>query len=104
MGAAVKRLTAHIRRRFAWDAEFEQHLAVERNLAHEVAAIVGQEHRVVGRYVDAMRPWILTLAPRAQEIALAVEDDHRVLTPIEDIDVVVTVDADPSDLLEGPAR
>jgi hypothetical protein len=68
-----------------------------------MAAIVGQEHRVVRRDVDAVGARISTLAPGVPEIAGAVEDDHRVLAAVEHIDVVVAVDADPADLLEGPA-
>src|SRR5437899_11560745 len=68
-----------------------------------MATIVGQEHRVVGRHVDAVRPRILPLAPRAQKIAGTVEHHHRVLAAIEDVDIVVAVDADPADLLERPA-
>src|SRR6266702_3274194 len=39
VGAAVKRLAAHIGRRLAWHTELQQHLAVQRDLAHEMAAI-----------------------------------------------------------------
>src|SRR6516225_4087459 len=103
VGAAVERLTRHVGRRLARHAELQQHLAVERDLAHEVPAIVGQEYRVVRRHVDAMRPRILPFAPRAQKIALAVEDHHWVLAAIEDVDVVLAVDADPADFFERPA-
>jgi hypothetical protein len=68
-----------------------------------MAAIVGQEHCVVGSHMDVVGPRILAFAPGMQEIALAAEDDHRVLAAIEDIDVVVAVDPDPADLFEGPA-
>ena len=43
------------------------------------------------------------LAPGAEEIAVAVEHDHRVLAAVEDVDVVVAVDADAADFLERPA-
>src|SRR6202012_3403647 len=52
---------------------------------------------------DAMRAGKQTLAPGAQEIAIAVEHDHRVFAAIEHIDVVVAIDADRADLLERPA-
>src|SRR5271156_3242526 len=68
-----------------------------------MAAIVGQEHRVVRRHVDAVGPWILAFAPRPQKISPAVEHDHRMRAAIEHIDIVVTVDADAADLLDGPA-
>ena len=43
------------------------------------------------------------LAPGAQEIAVAVEHHHRVLAAIEDVDLVLAVDADRGDVLERPA-
>jgi len=42
------------------------------------------------------------LAPRAQEVALAVEHDHRVLAAIEHIHVVLFIDADRANFLERP--
>jgi hypothetical protein len=60
-----------------------------------MVAVVGQVHRVVG---PIWTPWArgyMPLAPRAQEIAVAVEHHHRVLAAIEDVDVVVLVDARP---------
>src|SRR4051812_14864424 len=100
----MKRLAAHIRRRRAGHAEFEQHLAVfEAAFAHEMAAIVGQIDRIVGTHMDAVGARILAFAPRAQKIALAVEDHHRMLATGEAVDIVVFVDADRSDLLERPA-
>jgi hypothetical protein len=68
-----------------------------------MTAIIGQKHRIVERHVNAVRTGILAFAPRSQEITGAVEDHHRVLAAVEHIDIVVTVDADPADLLEGPA-
>jgi hypothetical protein len=68
-----------------------------------MAAVVGQEHGVVGSHMDAVRPRILTLAPGSQKVALAIEDDHRVFTAVEDINIIVAVDADPANLLKGPA-
>src|SRR5437016_4840664 len=46
---------------------------------------------------------ILALAPRAQELAVAVEHHHRVLAAVEHVDVVPGVDADRADFLERPA-
>ena len=63
VGAAMERLAAHVRRRLARHTEFQQHLAIERDLAHEMAAIVGEEHRVIRRHVDAVRPRVLPLSP-----------------------------------------
>jgi hypothetical protein len=69
-----------------------------------VIAVVGQPYRVVGRHEHAVRARKQTFAERAQEVSVAVEYDHRMLAAIEDVDVVVPVDADVADLLERPAR
>src|SRR5580700_4356866 len=104
VGAAVERLAAHIRRRLAWDAELQQHLAVfEPAFAHEMAAIVGQVDRLVPADMDAVRAGILSLAPGAQEITLAIEHHHRMVAAIEDVDIVLRIDANRADFLEGPA-
>src|SRR5712671_4048581 len=99
----MKRLTAHVWRRLARHAELQQDFAVERNLAHKMSTVVGEEHHIVRCYVDAVRTRVLALTPRSQEVAFAVEHHHRMVAPIEDIDIVVAVDPDPADLLERPA-
>ena len=43
------------------------------------------------------------LAPGAQEVALAVEHDHRVLAAVEHVDAVLAVHRDRGDVLELPA-
>src|SRR5262249_7534049 len=62
-----------------------------------------QIDRVVRPHMDAVRPRILALSPGAQEIAVAVEHHHRMLSAAKGIDIVVLVDADRGDLLERPA-
>ncbi len=42
-------------------------------------------------------------APRAQKISVAIEHHHRVLTTIEDIDIVLLVDTDRADFAQRPA-
>ena len=96
----MERLTAHERRRLARRAERQQHLAVERASAHRVIAVVGQEHGVVGRDMQAVGAREQALAPGAQEIALAVEHHHRVFAAIEHVDVVLPVDAHRADLAQ----
>ena len=102
MGAAVEGLAAEERRRFAGNADLEQHLAVERALAHGVVAVVGAIDGVVWPHVDAVRAMESALAPRFDEVALAVEHDHRVLAAVEDVDAVLAVDADGSRIAELP--
>jgi hypothetical protein len=103
VGAATERLAGHERCRLSGHAQLQQNFAVERDLADEMPAIVGQEHRIVGRHMNAVRSRVLALAPGAQEISLAVEDHHRMLAAIEDIDIIFTIDTDPADFLERPA-
>ena len=104
VGAAMERLAAHVLGRLAGDAQLQEDLAVlDPAFAHERTAVVGQVDRVVGSHVDAVRPRILPLAPRSDKVAGAIEHHHRVVAAVEDIDVVVVVDADCADLLERPA-
>src|SRR3954469_26002524 len=99
----MERLAGHERCRLSRDAQLQQNFSPERDLADEMPAIVGQENRSVGRHMNAVLSRILALTPGAQEISLAVEDHHRMLAAIEDIDIVFTVDTDPADFLERPA-
>src|SRR5438105_271893 len=55
---------------------------------HGMADVVGAIHGVVGSDRDPVRPGELALAPRAEEPALPVEDDDRVLAAVEDVDPV----------------
>ena len=100
----MERLAAHVGRRLAGDAEGQQDLAFERALADRMVAVVGQPDRIVGRHEYAMRAGEQPFAERAEEVAVAVEHDHRMLAAIEDIDIVMLVDADAADFLERPAR
>jgi hypothetical protein len=43
------------------------------------------------------------LAPGAEEIALTIEDDHRVFAAIEHKDIVVSINTDAADPVERPA-
>src|ERR1051326_7372942 len=103
MRAAVKWLATHEGRRLTRHPKLQQDFAVQRDLAYEMPAIIGEKHRVVGGYMDAVRPRVSALAPGAQEVAFAVEDHHRMHAAIKDIDVIVAVHSDPANLLERPA-
>ena len=80
------------------DADGQQDLAVERALPNRVVAVIGQPDGFVGRHEDAVRAHKDALAPRAQEVAVAIEHAHRMLAAIEGIDIVVRVDADRRDI------
>ncbi len=96
--AAMEGLAAHVRRRLAGDAEGQQHLAVERAVPDGVVAVVGQPQGLVGRHVDAVGAMKDTFAPGAQEVAVAIQHDHRVLAPIECVDAILLVDPDRGDV------
>src|SRR6185436_12043416 len=63
MRAAMKRFSAHVRRRFAGDTNLQKNPAVERALAHGVIAVVGAVERLVRADVDAVRIPEYALAP-----------------------------------------
>ena len=65
--------------------------------------VVGQEQAVVRGDVDAVRASDRPLTPRAQERAVAVEDDDRVLAAVEDVDVVLRVGGHAGHLDIAPA-
>ena len=103
VGAAVERLVAHERRRGAGHAERHQHLAFQRAASDGVAAVVGEVERLVRADMDAVGARIFSLTPGPQEIALAVEDDHRVLAAVEHIDLVLAVDRYGRDIAKLPS-
>jgi TolB-like protein/class 3 adenylate cyclase/lipoprotein NlpI len=100
MGAAVKRLAAHIGLGRARDAQGHQHPAVECAMPDRVVAVVGQPDRVVRREMDAVRPGEDAFAPGADEIAVAVEHRDRMRAAVEGIDPVMAVDADRGDIAQ----
>ncbi len=102
MRAAVEGLAAHVGSRFPGHAELQQDLALGRAFAHHVAAVIRQVEDVVGVDVQAVRAWILALAPGAQEVAFAVEHHHRVLAAVENIDIILAVASDRGRILELP--
>ena len=81
----------------------EEQLARGRELADRVVEVVGQVDRVVGADGDAVRPREQPLAPGAQELAVPVEDDDRMLAAVEDVHAVARVDGDADGLDEAPA-
>src|SRR5438105_12192880 len=91
VGTAVKWFTTHKRCRLAAHPQGEQHLAIQGTLAHGVITVVGAEERSIGARGDAMSAWEEVFPPRAQEVAMAVEHHHRMLTAVKGIDVVIGV-------------
>src|SRR6185503_1091333 len=99
-GVAVT--VAHVRRGVAWHAELEEDFPLRRALAHDVAAVIGAIEDVVCVDVQAMRARERALSPRPDEVALTVEDDHRVLAAVEAVDAVLAVHRDGGHVLELP--
>ena len=85
------------------DADGQEHLAIGGALAHRVVAVVGAIKTVVRVNVQPMRAAKQAFAPTPDEIAVAIQHDHRVLTAIEDIDTVLAVDRNRCDIGELPA-
>ena len=76
-------------------------LSLGRELLHGVVEIVGAIDRVVGADRDPVRPDEEVLAPRADESALAVEDDDGMFASVEDEDPVARVGRDAGDFDES---
>ena len=85
------------------NADLQQYLAVQCAFAHGVVAVIGAIQRLVRADMQPVRPVEQVFAPGIQQVAVAVEHDHRVLAAIEDIDPVLRVDRHRRDILEGPA-
>src|SRR5262245_1380823 len=70
-----------------------QELALRRELPHGVVAVVGAVEALVGADGDAVGAiGELALAPRAQELAVAVVCDDRVVTAADEVDAVLGID------------
>ena len=78
------------------DAHGHQQLALGRELAHGVIAVIGAEDRAVGMNTDAVRAVSeIAFAPGAYEIAFLVVNDHRVFAAADEIHAVLAVDGHP---------
>ena len=64
--------------------------------------VVGEKNRLVGADGRAVRPFENPVAPRAQKIAVAVEDDDRMLAPRETVDLIFRIDCDRGDFVKVP--
>src|SRR5262249_38714206 len=76
-------------------AERAEQLALRRELANGVVAVVGGPDGAVGRDRDPMRAISeLALAPRAQEVSLVVVRDDRMVAATDQEHPILTVDRD----------
>ena len=94
VGAAVERIAAVQLSRFVRDTDGHDDLAVERALPDGVVAVVRTVQGVVRPGSDPVSTAEHTLSPRLDEVAVLVEDDHRVVAPAEDVHVVLGVGDD----------
>jgi hypothetical protein len=98
----MERQTAHVWRRLSGDTNFEEYLAVCCAFADEVTAVIRAIEEVVGVDVQPMRAWKRAFAPRGEEVAIRVEDNHRVVSAIEHIHAVLAVNSHGCNVLELP--
>src|SRR5712691_5080815 len=86
-------------------AQGHEQLAIQRKFLHRVYAIIHTVDHIIRADMDAMRAGAeQALAPGAQEVAVAIKDDHRVLAAVEDVHVVLGVHRDASHVDKLPAR
>src|SRR3954462_1873359 len=93
MRAAMERQPAHVWRRLSGNTNFEQYLALCCAFADEVTAVIRAIEEVVGIDVQAMSVRKRAFAPRRQEVAIRVEDNHRMLSAIEHVHAVLAVNS-----------
>src|SRR5437867_3469701 len=85
-------------------AERQQELALRRELPHGVVAVVRAVEEPVRADGDAVgAQGELPLAPRAQEVALPVVDDDRMIAAADQVDAILAVDRDARDITMGIA-
>src|SRR5262245_41693238 len=104
MGRAVKGDTTKALGRLIGRTNSKQELALGGELADSVVAIVSAVDGVVRTDVDGMGPAREEpFTPRTQQIALAIENDNRMLTACDQVDIVLGVDIDPRHFDIAPA-
>src|SRR5882724_9668319 len=69
---------------------------------HRMVAVIGAVEMIVRVDVQPMRAAEQAFAPASDEIALAVEHDHRMGATIEDVDAILAVDRNGSNVGEIP--
>jgi hypothetical protein len=104
VGAAVEgQATVEGRGLAAWPAQPHQQAAVQRVPGHGVVSVIGAVEGLVCGEEDTVRVAEEPLPPGALDVAGRVEDDHGVLTPVEDEDPVVPVYRHAGHVAEVPA-
>src|SRR6266446_6214849 len=105
MGRAIERIALPFRSRTIGASQSHQELAIQGEFLYCVYAIIHTIDHIVRANMDAMRPGAEhALTPGAQEVTIAVKDDHRVLATVEDVDVVLRIHCHASHINKLPAR
>src|SRR5215510_11215850 len=86
-------------------AQGHEQLAIQGKFLHRVYTIIHTINHIIRADMDAVRTGAEhALAPGAQEVAIAIKDNHRMLTAVEDVHVILGVHCDASYVDELPAR
>src|SRR5712691_2447284 len=86
-------------------AQGHEQLAIQGKFLHRMYAVIHTVDHIIRADMDAMRAGAEhPLAPGAQEVAVAIKDNHRVLAAVEDVHVVLGVHRDASHVDKLPAR
>src|SRR5215471_7400859 len=105
MGWPVEGIALPFRGRIIGAAQGHKQLAIQGKFLHRVYAIIHTVDHIIRADMDAMRTGAEhVLVPGAQEVAIAIKDNHRVLAAVEDVHVVLGVHRDASHVDELPAR
>src|SRR5437762_3968863 len=101
MGRLIEGLALPLGRRLVGTAQRHEELPVEGEFLHRMQTVVDAIHQIVGADMNAVSTVAeQAFAPGAEEIALAVEHDYRMLAAVEHIDVVLRIDRDAGNLDE----
>ena len=103
MGRIAEGFAAESARSSSLLAQCHQQSTVQRELANGMVGCVDAVERLVRPDGSAVSAREDALAPRVDDGAIAVEDDHGMLAAVEHVDVVVCVNGNRRGLLVRPA-
>ena len=89
IGRTVEGIALLPRRRFSALAQPEDYLTRWRAFLHDVVIVIGEVQIVVAIDEDTVRTVELARSPSLEEVTIGVEDHHRPVAAIEDVDAVL---------------
>ena len=89
---SIERITLLPSRRFPTLAKSEDYLPRRSPLLDDMVIIIGEVQIVVAVDEDAVRTVELARSPRLEEVAFGIEDHHRPVAAVEDVDTVLRID------------